>query len=526
MMFKIFFRLLIFATTTNLTLLVCYSYRILLPPNPGPIANINQLDFVLEVMDKVPKGVIIVSLILVHHVASVKVDLVNRQQDSREILAPLARDSLEALKANRWSARIKAHGDPGSDSLNCAFRDLIRLLLGKHIFRRRYRQERRSTRALRGLTAACFVVIFGIVAYDLIVVQPLYSQQALTPVADYWYTNGMLLQDPKEANLVNSEGNIPWTVIIGSPSYDARAINAAVKISTTRTFIEDVNNPETSVKLVTEPCNITQHTVLGWWSGRASYMCILPSRGSDYAATCVNSTAWELVYYNGHDPNLCNSTSSEGTTPSQLLITVNYTAAAESYLEAGLKVPVTNGIGNEEMFKITIGVNGDVDPGSDTSLSSAELQASLFLLPNLHLYTTIAAAHKQTLKDSKLAARIGTLLPRSHVSIALTPPGPGLGMKPLSVYGLLHFFQGNRASLAEGSLLTAQDQARIVAILREHLMDIGDAVPSEEHQSQHRDERLTPDAHSRTEHPTIDLEAGYQAIELQRYEGAGYEEGR
>jgi len=42
------------------------------------------------------------------------------------------------------------------------------------------------------------------------------------------------------------------------------------------------------------------------------------------------------------------------------------------------------------------------------------------------------------------------------------------------VYGLVHLLQGSHVSLAEGSSLTDEEQIRTVAILREHLIDVGD----------------------------------------------------
>jgi len=44
----------------------------------------------------------------------------------------------------------------------------------------------------------------------------------------------------------------------------------------------------------------------------------------------------------------------------------------------------------------------------------------------------------------------------------------------MSVYGLVHLLQGGGVSLAEGTPLSDEEQARTVAILREHLMDVGD----------------------------------------------------
>lgn len=47
------------------------------------------------------------------------------------------------------------------------------------------------------------------------------------------------------------------------------------------------------------------------------------------------------------------------------------------------------------------------------------------------------------------------------------------GLKPLSIYGLAHHLKRNTTSLAEGQILSVEEQARIVALLREHLLDIG-----------------------------------------------------
>ena len=44
----------------------------------------------------------------------------------------------------------------------------------------------------------------------------------------------------------------------------------------------------------------------------------------------------------------------------------------------------------------------------------------------------------------------------------------------MSVYGLVHLLQGGRVSLVDGSPLTDEEQARTVAVLREHLIDVGD----------------------------------------------------
>lgn len=48
----------------------------------------------------------------------------------------------------------------------------------------------------------------------------------------------------------------------------------------------------------------------------------------------------------------------------------------------------------------------------------------------------------------------------------------GLGIKPLSIYGIL----GSRQSLANGAALSTEEQAHIVALLREHLMDVGETI--------------------------------------------------
>lgn len=50
----------------------------------------------------------------------------------------------------------------------------------------------------------------------------------------------------------------------------------------------------------------------------------------------------------------------------------------------------------------------------------------------------------------------------------------GTGIKPLSIYGLVHFFQ-HRGSLVNGGyVLSTEEQHRTLAILREHLLDVDD----------------------------------------------------
>ena len=88
----------------------------------------------------------------------------------------------------------------------------------------------------------------------------------------------------------------------------------------------------------------------------------------------------------------------------------------------------------------------------------------------------------------------------------------------MSVYGLVHLLQGGRVSLAEGTPLTGEERARIVAILREHLMDVGDhdaeglvksGNVSDEAEIIESQESLM------SEHQEIDFERGSEAISLQ-----------
>lgn len=51
----------------------------------------------------------------------------------------------------------------------------------------------------------------------------------------------------------------------------------------------------------------------------------------------------------------------------------------------------------------------------------------------------------------------------------------GIGIKPLSIYGLIHIFQRQRGSLVDqGYNLPPEELNRTVGILREHLFDVGD----------------------------------------------------
>ncbi|KAF9443378.1 hypothetical protein P691DRAFT_764326 [Macrolepiota fuliginosa MF-IS2] len=49
------------------------------------------------------------------------------------------------------------------------------------------------------------------------------------------------------------------------------------------------------------------------------------------------------------------------------------------------------------------------------------------------------------------------------------------GIKPLSIYGLIHAFTRGQVSLADGQALSSVEQSRTIALLREHLMDIDGA---------------------------------------------------
>jgi len=80
----------------------------------------------------------------------------------------------------------------------------------------------------------------------------------------------------------------------------------------------------------------------------------------------------------------------------------------------------------------------------------------------------------------------------------------------MSVYGFVHLLQGGRVSLAEGTPLTDDEQIRTVAILREHLMDVGD----------HSAEGLDKSANGSNEEGVIEphesLISEYQDTDLER----------
>jgi hypothetical protein len=48
------------------------------------------------------------------------------------------------------------------------------------------------------------------------------------------------------------------------------------------------------------------------------------------------------------------------------------------------------------------------------------------------------------------------------------------GIKPLSIYGLIHLFQSRRSLVDGGYTLSAEEQSRTIAVLREHLLDEDD----------------------------------------------------
>ena len=79
----------------------------------------------------------------------------------------------------------------------------------------------------------------------------------------------------------------------------------------------------------------------------------------------------------------------------------------------------------------------------------------------------------------------------------------------MSVYGFVHLLQGGRVSLAEGTPLTDEEQMRTVALLREHLMDVGDDNAEGLEDSGNGSNEVV------SERRDIDLERGFQVVNPQ-----------
>ena len=88
----------------------------------------------------------------------------------------------------------------------------------------------------------------------------------------------------------------------------------------------------------------------------------------------------------------------------------------------------------------------------------------------------------------------------------------------MSVYGFVHLLQGGRVSLAEGTPLTGDEQIRTVAILREHLMDVGHHNAEgldESTNGSNEAEVIEPHGSLMSECQDIDLERGSEAVNPQ-----------
>jgi len=88
----------------------------------------------------------------------------------------------------------------------------------------------------------------------------------------------------------------------------------------------------------------------------------------------------------------------------------------------------------------------------------------------------------------------------------------------MSVYGFIHLLQGGRVSLAEGTPLTDEEQVRTVAILREHLMDVGDHNAeglAESNNGSNEAGVIEPQESLTLERREIDLEREYGAVNPQ-----------
>jgi len=84
----------------------------------------------------------------------------------------------------------------------------------------------------------------------------------------------------------------------------------------------------------------------------------------------------------------------------------------------------------------------------------------------------------------------------------------------MSVYGLVHLLHGGRVSLVDGTPLTDEKQARTVAILQEHLMDVGDDnAEALVELGNASSEAVMIDSQEQE----IDLERGYDAVNSQSH---------
>ncbi|KAL9709460.1 hypothetical protein Ac2012v2_007195 [Leucoagaricus gongylophorus] len=116
---------------------------------------------------------------------------------------------LYSTKTERWSMRIqhmnnRSNAGPGSGRFHEALHRLAWALFGQYFLRKRFKFEKASIRLIRGLSALCLLVIFVVVAYDVLVVRPI-SDQSSVLIARYRSLSFPYLQ---------SLSRTPWMVSI------------------------------------------------------------------------------------------------------------------------------------------------------------------------------------------------------------------------------------------------------------------------------------------------------------------------
>ncbi|KAF5350026.1 hypothetical protein D9756_009155 [Leucocoprinus leucothites] len=375
------------------------------------------------------------------------------------------------------------------------------LFFGQFLFTRRYRRESSMLRMLRGIIAGVMLLCFGVVACFALIFQP-FQSEAPSLVKEF-HMSQIALQNQGLLTYQN------WIINIQSDFDDSRSDSdwKAFLLNSTQVKWRSSIHPDQNSQFCTNsthlkdavsftcPTSFTTKTRNDQNMGNAHYVdpldAILPENAFSEITIFFNfsnvprtsptdHSSWQgvriAVSLESSAP--LSSTSIIPLVPSSQLIGFVSMEFVQKFANVG-----TAAFGWRKYLAPIPVVKVDAlltDPSPPELQQKQINSASLRLVP---LRRGGSQAEYRLVQDDKEnsmlsgVALLGGLWTFLNGAFAVIFGSTLLlilfGIKPLSIYGLAHMISGNKNSLAEGSVLSHNEQQRIVALLREHLMDVG-----------------------------------------------------
>ncbi|KAF9443380.1 hypothetical protein P691DRAFT_788141, partial [Macrolepiota fuliginosa MF-IS2] len=326
------------------------------------------------------------------------------------------------------------------------------LLFGNFMFKKRYRAEGAVTSIICGIITGIFMISFAGAAFVVIIYQPLGSQDALG-IQEFSDTDGYLLSQDFE------DHGLSISATVSNGTYDPKSILGALQVST---YLKDEG--------ISSVSRFSQGVLKSLTETSISCTGAAPPPG-----------AFQIGTDNGINfqcPDIDYSTVLLGVN-FEVLITINFTQLSPG--PAGSHALTSSNLEVKNAVHIAVSIGEPLE---------TVLQYSPFfsLWPDLHLRGALSFSNMFMVNNIGKEVEQHSVLGGFSVLGGLWTASSGVftmifgtsillvvfGIKPLSIYGLIHTFSWGQVSLADGQALSSAEQHHTVAILREHLMDIGD----------------------------------------------------